>query len=72
VVPVFLTVAEVVEIHRDQIERYGGRLGIRDAVLLQSAVAMPQAAMGGEYLHGDLFEMAAAYLSHTVVPFAVE
>lgn len=64
--PVFLTLAEVVEIHRDQIERYGGRPGIRDAGLLESAVAMPQAAMGGQYLHADLFEMAAAYLFHLV------
>jgi death-on-curing protein len=47
--PVFLTLAEVVEIHRDQIERYGGHPGIRDAGLLQSAIAVPQATMGGEY-----------------------
>ncbi len=64
--PIFLSLAEVVEIHRDQIERYGGRPGIRDSGLLQSAVAVPQATMGGEYLHGDLFEMAAAYLFHIV------
>lgn len=63
---VFLTIAEVIEIHRDQIQRYGGRPGIRDVGLLESSVAMPQAAMGGEYLHGDLFEMAAAYLFHIV------
>lgn len=64
--PIFLSLAEVVEIHRDQIERYGGRPGIRDSGLLQSAVAVPQATMGGEYLHSDLFEMAAAYLFHIV------
>ena len=28
--PQFLTLDEVMEIHRDQIERYGGTLGIRD------------------------------------------
>ena len=27
---------------------------------------MPQTAYGGEHLHGDLFEMAAAYLFHIV------
>lgn len=27
---------------------------------------MPQAGFGGEYLHKDLFEMAAAYLFHIV------
>lgn len=64
--PIFLDLDEVIEIHRDQIERYGGRVGIRDMDLLQSAVAMPQAAFGGKYLHPDLFDMAAAYLFHIV------
>lgn len=64
--PIFLELDEVIEIHRDQIERYGGRGGIRDMGLLHSAVAMPQAAVSGEYLHADLFEMAAAYLFHLV------
>ena len=62
--PVFLSLAEAVEIHRDQIERYGGHAGIRDLGLLQSALAMPGAGFGGKYLHGDLIEMAAAYLFH--------
>jgi len=64
--PDFLSLAEVLEIHRDQIERYGGKTGIRDLGLLQSALAMPAAGFGGHYLHGDLFEMAAAYLFHIV------
>ncbi len=64
--PVFLSLAEVLEIHRDQIERYGGHPGLRDLGLLQSALAMPAAGFGGRYLHGDLIEMAAAYLFHIV------
>lgn len=64
--PLFLTLDEVVAIHRDQIERYGGSLGVRDWNLLQSAVAMPAATFGGQFLHGDLMEMAAAYLFHLV------
>ena len=64
--PVFLSLDEVIEIHWDMIERYGGSAGIRDMGLLQSAVAMPQAGLGNEFLHGDLFEMAAAYLFHIV------
>lgn len=64
--PIFLTLEEVIKIHTDQIERYGGTFGIRDTVLLQSAVAMPQAGVGDQYLHTDLFEMAAAYLFHIV------
>ena len=62
--PVFLTLGEAIEIHRDQIERYGGHLGLRDLGLLQSAMALPAAEFGGRYLHTDLFEMAAAYLFH--------
>lgn len=62
--PVFLTLGEVIEIHRDQIERYGGDPHIRDLGLLQSALAVPAAGFGGRYLHTDLFEMAAAYLFH--------
>jgi len=64
--PIFLGLDEVIEIHRDQIERYGGHPGVRDMGLLQSAIAMPQASHGGKYLHADLFEMAAAYLFHIV------
>ncbi len=62
--PVFLSLGEALEIHRDQIERYGGNPGIRDLSLLQSAPAMPATGFGGRYLHTDLFEMAAAYLFH--------
>ena len=54
------------DIHRDQIRRYGGSEGVRDLGLLQSAIAMPAAAFGGQYLHADLCEMAAAYLFHIV------
>lgn len=64
--PLFLSLAEVLEIHRDQITRYGGAAGTRDIGLLKSAIAMPQATFGGAYLHTDLAEMAAAYLYHLV------
>jgi death-on-curing protein len=62
--PVFLTLDEVLAIHADQIRRYGGSHGVRDMGLLSSALAMPQASFGGEYLHTSLAEMAAAYLFH--------
>lgn len=64
--PRFLSADEVIEIHADQIERYGGSLGIRDVALLQSALGMPEAGFGDSYLHSDLYEMAAAYLYHLV------
>lgn len=62
----FLQLEDVLQIHQDQIDLYGGSLGIRDIGLLQSAIAMPQASFGGEYLHKDIFEMAGAYLFHIV------
>lgn len=64
--PRFLELDEVLEIHRDQVERYGGLAGIRDAALLNSAVAMPRSGAAAAYVHTDLFEMAAAYLFHIV------
>jgi death-on-curing protein len=64
--PVFLTLSEVLEIHRDQLARYGGDSGIRDVELLKSALGMPEATWGGAFLHGDIQEMAAAYLFHIV------
>lgn len=64
--PIFLTIDEVLAIHRDQIARYGGAEGVRDWGLLQSAIAMPDATFGGQFLHCDLCEMAAAYLFHVV------
>ena len=62
--PDFLTLAEVVNLHADQIRRYGGSLGVRDLGLLESALAQPSASFGGEWLHSDLFKMAAAYAYH--------
>lgn len=62
----FLTLDEDLALHADQIERYGGRPGIRDIGLLQSALGAPRATFGGRFLHGSLHEMAAAYLFHLV------
>ena len=60
----FLTLAEVIDIHTDQIKRYGGHEGVRDMNLLSSAVSMPYASFSGSFLHADLYEMAAAYAFH--------
>ena len=60
----FLTLDDVLAIHANQVEEHGGSMGVRDLRLLQSAIAQPEATFGGQFLHGDLFEMAAAYLFH--------
>ena len=64
--PKFLSLSEIIEIHQDQVVRYGGVSGIRDMDLLKSALGMPLATYGGEFLHTDIYEMAAAYLFHLV------
>jgi len=64
--PVFLTFAEIIEIHDYQIEHFGGAVGLRDINLLKSAIGMPAATFGEEFLHPAIYEMAAAYLYHLV------
>ena len=64
--PLFLTLAEIIEIHDSQISHFGGLNGVRDIEMLKSAIGMPSASFGGEYLHPTIFEMAAAYLYHLV------
>jgi death-on-curing protein len=64
--PTFLTVDEVVRLHQKLIDEFGGSPELRDMGLLQSALAMPAASFGGEFLHDSLPEMAAAYLFHLV------
>ncbi len=62
--PLFLTLAEVLDIQMDQIGHYGGSPGIRDMRLLESAIAMPEQSFNNIYLHKNLCEMAAAYAFH--------
>ncbi len=62
--PAFLTLDEVLALHADQLERYGGAGGVRDLGLLESALAAPRATFGGQHLHATVPEMAAAYLFH--------
>jgi death on curing protein len=45
---------------------HGGAPGIRDIELLKSALGMPVATYGGQFLHPVISEMAAAYMFHPV------
>src|SRR6185295_79454 len=60
--PLFLTVDQILELHQDQIDNYGGSAGVRDMTLVESAAGAPSASFGGQFLHSDIFEMAAALL----------
>jgi death-on-curing protein len=62
--PRFIRLEDVIKIQEHQLAKDGGLAGIRDPNLLDSAVMQPMASFGGEYLHEDLFLMAAAYLFH--------
>src|SRR5271154_4651081 len=62
--PEFLSLDEILEIHEQQIQRYGGSPGLRDPAGLESAIATPQATFDGDFLHTSIPAMAAAYLFH--------
>ena len=62
--PLFLELDDLLALHADQVDRYGGTGGIRDLGLLQSALGMPRASFDGQFLHPSISEMAAAYLFH--------
>jgi death-on-curing protein len=62
----FLTLDEVLSLHADQVQRYGGSVLVRDLGLLESALALPKATFDRKFLHGSLEEQAAAYLFHIV------
>jgi death-on-curing protein len=54
----------VATIHSDLLQRYGGRPGLRDPNLLDSAFAQPKVTVGGKFAHKTLFVKAAAYGYH--------
>ena len=62
----YLTLDEIIAIHFDQLERYGGSHGIRDLDLLFSAIARTQATFGGFELYPDIFKKVAA-LFHSLI-----
>jgi death on curing protein len=55
----YLTMAEVLAMHTDQIERYGGSHGVRDPGLLEAALYRPQTG----YYAGLIEEAAALWES---------
>jgi len=57
-----LTAAAVLAIHGEVLKVHGGQPGLRDAALLESAIAAPQATFEGEPLIADPVEIAGAYL----------
>jgi death on curing protein len=60
--PRFLTIDEVLYLHDESLERFGGSAGIREPGLVESALGSARNVFW--YGHGDLFEIAAAYAFH--------
>ena len=56
----YLTLGEVVALHRAVIESTGGAAGIRDLPALESALAQPRATFDEIDLHDSLTAKAAA------------
>lgn len=55
----YLSLEDILEIHQDQLKRYGGSLGIRDKAGLEAAIARPQSG----YYDGLVSEAAAFWES---------
>ncbi len=62
----YLTVAEVLLMHARLVQRTGGRKGVRDVGLLESALARPKTTFDQVELYPDLWSKAAA-LMHSLV-----
>jgi death-on-curing protein len=56
----FLSLREVLDLHRRLIDQTGGAAGVRDLGALESALAQPRMTFGGQDLYPTLAEKAAA------------
>ncbi len=62
----YLSVEQILALHRGQLEEFGGASGLRDRGALESAVARPAMTFGGEDLYAEVAAKAAA-LMHALV-----
>lgn len=56
----YLTLSEVLEVHRQVVAQAGGAEGLMHLPALESALAQPQMTFGGEALYPTLVDKAAA------------
>jgi len=56
----YLTLGEVLDLHRRIIEQSGGAVGVRELGGVESAVAQPQMTFGGEELYPTIESKATA------------
>src|SRR3989344_9033339 len=58
----YLTVEEVILIHKYELQRYGGVDGIRSINLLESSVHRPSTSFGGSEIYLTVFDKAASLI----------
>ncbi|MEA5566242.1 type II toxin-antitoxin system death-on-curing family toxin [Anabaena sp. UHCC 0399] len=56
----YLSLLEVLHLHRQIVEQSGGKLGVRDLGGLESAIAQPRMTFGGEDLYPSVIDKAVA------------
>ena len=56
----YLTLPEIMEIHKRLLQQSGGETGIRDVGMLESAAAQPRMTFEGEELYPSVVQQAAA------------
>lgn len=56
----YLTLDEVMSLHRQILKQSGGTVGVQDSGSLESAIAQPMMTFGGEDLYPTLVDKAAA------------
>jgi len=60
----YMSIEDVLDLHDQLIEEYGGAKGVLNLGLLKSALDMPKASFNGRDLHRTIYDKAAAYLFH--------
>jgi len=65
-VTIYLTAEQILFIHYRLVSETGGKHGLRDLGLLESAVARTRQTFGNEELYPDIFEKAAALMESLV------
>jgi death-on-curing protein len=65
-VTAYLSLEQVLDLHRVQIKRFGGATGLRDRGALEAALGRSPMTFGGEDLYPDVAAKAAA-LMHSLV-----
>ena len=66
----YLTLEEILRLHFQLIEDYGGSHGVRDEERLKSVVLAPRQEVFGAEQYPDLYEKAAVYMRNIIADHA--